>query len=342
MTPQRLATLVAMLSAFPVNADELVDRADANGDGYVSLYELRAAYYADLEFNRRIEQSFADYDTDGDGLISEAERQAAAVATAKTTPGPGSAVTTPGETAASSTTVTPPATAAAPAAEPEPVKKMAPISSAGRPPPAADGMSSMPAPAAEPEPVKKRPPISAAGRPPPTAEGATSTDALAFTGITPISELSSPSPAAAGTAATATGAAATTGVPSTSVSGTTQTPTTVAGLSTATDTVSTGTARPNTGADRAAGRMPQTAPPARRSARALPDRRGLSRTEIMIRENDADNSGGASVSELISSGDGRQWFPDRAFKSADKNDDGELDPDELEVLLQSMERRRRR
>ena len=62
----------------------------------------------------------------------------------------------------------------------------------------------------------------------------------------------------------------------------------------------------------------------------------------MIQENDTDNSGGASVSELISSGDGSQWFPDRAFTSADKNGDGELDADELEVLLQSMERRRRR
>ena len=98
MTPQRLTAIVAMLSAFPVNADELVDRADANGDGYVSLYELRAAYYADMEFNRRIEQSFADYDTDGDGLISEAERQAQAVATAETAPGAGMAATASGET----------------------------------------------------------------------------------------------------------------------------------------------------------------------------------------------------------------------------------------------------
>jgi len=78
MTPHRIFNfaIALVLSAPALNADELVDRADANGDGVVSLYELRAAYYADAEFNQRIEQSFAEYDTDGDGLISESERRA--------------------------------------------------------------------------------------------------------------------------------------------------------------------------------------------------------------------------------------------------------------------------
>jgi len=74
---RNIIAIIALLSASASQADELVDRADANGDGFVSLYELRAAYYADIEFNRRIEKSFAAYDTDGDGLISEAERRAA-------------------------------------------------------------------------------------------------------------------------------------------------------------------------------------------------------------------------------------------------------------------------
>ncbi|MGB5589900.1 MAG: EF-hand domain-containing protein, partial [Gammaproteobacteria bacterium] len=120
MTPQRLIIIFAMLLALPVNADELVDRADANGDGYVSLYELRAAYYADMEFNQRIEQSFAEYDTDGDGLISEAERQAQALAAAataaettqKTAPRAGMAATASGEGAVAPVTGTAPAAAA--------------------------------------------------------------------------------------------------------------------------------------------------------------------------------------------------------------------------------------
>jgi len=226
VTPQRLTAIVAMLSAFAVNADELVDRADANGDGYVSLYELRAAYYADMEFNRRIEQSFADYDTDGDGLISEAERQAQAVATAETAPGAGMAATASGETA-----VTP------------------------------------------------------------------------ATGTAPVAEIAS-TPAA--------------------------------------ETVSVGTPGMDTGADRSGGRSPEVAPATTTADGALPDTRRLSRTELWIQQIDADNSGGASISELVASGDGSQWFPDSDFTSADKNSDGDLDPDELEVLLQSMERRQRR
>ncbi|MGB5622565.1 MAG: hypothetical protein WBN65_08735, partial [Gammaproteobacteria bacterium] len=75
---------------------------------------------------------------------------------------------------------------------------------------------------------------------------------------------------------------------------------------------------------------------------ALPGTRGLSRSELWIQQIDADNSGGASLRELVASGDGSQWFQDSDFSSADKNGDGDLNPDELEVLIQSMERRSRR
>ncbi|MBT8445231.1 MAG: hypothetical protein HKN81_05055 [Gammaproteobacteria bacterium] len=196
MTPRRICAIATVLAASAASADELVERADANDDGFVSLYELRAAHYADLEFNRRIEQSFADYDTDGDGLISAAERRAKR-------------------------------------AEASQAAAIAPVVV-----PALDN---------------------AAG-----ASGA-ATD--------------SPSPAASSTTA---GAAA-----------------------------------------------------------SLPDSQGLSRSESWILEIDADNSGGASIEELVASGDGSQWFSDKAFSSADENGDGDLDPDELEVLMQSLERRRR-
>ncbi len=222
MTPQQILAIVAMLSASAVNADVRVDRADANGDGYVSLYELRAAYYADLEFNRRIEQSFADYDTDGDGLISEAERRAPGVK----------------------------ATEMAPAA-------------------------------------KTSPPAAAAV--PPTAAAAVAATAAAQT----------PAPVSVVTPGTKTG-----------VTG-------------------------------SGDRSPDAAPAASAAETSLPNIELLSRSELWIQEIDADNSGGASVKELKASGDGQQWFPPSAFDSADVNDDGDLDPDELEVLMQSMERRRR-
>ncbi|MGB5586501.1 MAG: hypothetical protein WBN78_01930 [Gammaproteobacteria bacterium] len=268
MTPQRLIIIFAMLLALPVNADELVDRADANGDGYVSLYELRAAYYADMEFNQRIEQSFAEYDTDGDGLISEAERQAQAPATAETTqktaPRAGMAATASGEGAVAPVTGTAPATAA--------------------------GTSTAP----------------------PAATVTTSPAGLA------------PTPPAGLSAAAATEAPA----------------------APAAETVSVETPGMDTGANSpahtSAGSSPEVAAATTTANVVLPDTRGLSRSELWIEQIDVDNSGGASITELVASGDGSQWFADSDFTSADKNGDGDLDPDELEVLLQSMERRRRR
>ena len=198
MTPQRIYAIAAMLSVSAVNADELVNRADANGDGFVSLYELRAAHYADIEFNRRIEKSFAEYDTDGDGLISEAERSAKRAET--------------------------------------------------------------------------------------TAAGATAATAAIVTVDAPTTD---------------------------------------------------------TGADGSANRSGDALTAAVSADASPPKNGGLSRTESWILQIDADNSGGASVAELVASGDGRQWFTDKAFESADRNGDRDLDPDELEVLLQSLERRRR-
>ena len=257
MTPQRLIAIIAMLSAFPVSADELVERADANGDGYVSLYELRAAYYADMEFNRRIEESFASYDTDGDGLISEAERRAQAVARAETAPGTG--------IAPSGGTAVAPATGTAPA-------------------PAA-GTAAIPASATQ---------ATAAAEVSPTPGTGISAGAGAETPSTPTAE-------------------------------------TVSAVIPPMDAV----------ADTPAGRTPEVASTAAAADATLPDTRGLSRSELWIQQVDADNSGGASIRELA--GGGRnEWLSDRDFSSADKNSDGDLDPDELEVLIQSMERRQRR
>ncbi len=74
---KRILAVAAMLLAGPVTwADEYVNKADANGDGFVSLHELRAAYYADPAFNERIEASFAALDRNGDGRISADERRA--------------------------------------------------------------------------------------------------------------------------------------------------------------------------------------------------------------------------------------------------------------------------
>ena len=95
-------------------------------------------------------------------------------------------------------------------------------------------------------------------------------------------------------------------------------------------------------ADRSGGGSPEAAPAATTADEALLDRRGLSRSELWLQQIDADNSGGASISELAASGNGPDWLPDGVFDSADKNGDGELDPGELEVLMQSLERRQRR
>ena len=202
MTPRQGYVIVAMLCVSAVHADNFVDRADANGDGFVSLYELRAAHYADTEFNKRIEQSFANYDSNGDGLISEAERRAKRGA-------------------------------AAPAAIP-------PLSDDQIQETGADGSAVVL----------------------PGAVQATSAAAVALT---------------------------------------------------------------DEDTDQRGGSVNEA---------------GLSRTESWILEIDADNSGGASVAELVASGDGKQWFTRKAFDNADKNGDSDLDPAELEVLIQSVERRR--
>lgn len=191
---QWIAAAAAMMVAGVAPADDYVDTADANGDGYVSLYELRAAYYADPEFNERIERSFAAYDRDGDGLISAGERAAVR-----------------NEAAASA-----PAAVSRPGAE------------------AANGQ-------------RDRQMSSSAG---------------------------------------------------------------------------------------AAGNAPIAAPP----APAKP----LSRSAAWIREIDTDNSGGASAAELLASGgSGQPWFSEAEFKAADRNKDGDLDPDELDALVRSLERRHR-
>ncbi|MGB5589715.1 MAG: hypothetical protein WBN31_02145 [Gammaproteobacteria bacterium] len=297
MTPQRLTTvmaIVAMLSAFAANADELVDRADANGDGYVSLYELRAAYYADREFNRRIEQSFADYDTDGDGLISEAERRARAVATAETAPGAGTATTASGETAVTAGTGAAPATASGET----PVTPATGVATAT----ASGEMAVTPA----------------TGTAPATAAGMASTPA-AVPVATPAAEVASTPAAGSSTPAPAEMA-----------------PTRAA------EPVSVGTPGMDTGADRPGGASPEVAAATTTAGVALPGTSGLSRSELWIQQIDTDNSGGASMRELVASGDGDQWFHERDFTSADKNGDDDLDPDELEVLIQSMERRQRR
>ena len=195
MTQRQVYMIVAMLCVSGVRADDFVDRSDANGDGFVSLYELRAAHYADAEFNKRIEQSFSSYDSNGDGLISEDERQAKRAEPAAT------AESAPSENQISETSAAPSA------------------------------------------------------------------------GVAP-DDVQAPSAAA------------------------------VAFTDKDTD--------PRGGAGNQA---------------------SLSRTESFILEIDSDNSGGASVAELVASGDGQPWFTDKAFEAADENGDRDLDPDELEVLL---------
>jgi hypothetical protein len=95
-------------------------------------------------------------------------------------------------------------------------------------------------------------------------------------------------------------------------------------------------------ADTTSGRSSELAPAAAAANAARPATRDLSRSELWIQQVDADGSGGASIKELAGSGDREEWLSDNDFSSADKNSDGDLDPDELEVLIQSMERRQRR
>lgn len=291
MTLRRLLAVVATLLVLPVNADEFVDRADANGDGYVSLYELRAAYYADMEFNRRIEQSFADYDTDGDGLISEAERRAQAVAAAETTPAAGTGATAPGGTEVS------PAAGTAPT-------------------PASGEIAVTPATRTAPAAISGETAVSpATGTAPAPAAGSVSEPAAETLATTAAEAAQTPTAGSSAPAAAASTRSA--------------------------ETVSVGTSGLDMDADRS-GSSPEVAPATTAADGVLPDRSGLSRTELWIRQIDTDNSGGASISELMASGDGSQWFHDNDFASADKDGDGDLGPDELEVLIQSMERRQRR
>ena len=217
MTTRQVFVVTALFGASVVYADDFVDKADANGDGFVSLYELRAAHYADPEFNRRIEQSFLRYDRNGDGRISEDERKAVRAASA------------------------PAQTSAPPEKSPPPDTTKAEI---------AMGTPAIVAPI-EPEPLVE----------PPTK---------------------------------------------------------------ATPEVSNRNVEP-----RQEGQV------------ATLDSRNFSRSERMIMEIDTDNSGGVSYDELVASGDGQQWFTGTAFSSADRDGDKDLDSDELEALLQSLERRAR-
>lgn len=62
---------LALLGAGTAIAAGHMKNADADGDGFVSLDEMKAAHSA------RIEEHFAKADTNGDGLLSEEERQTA-------------------------------------------------------------------------------------------------------------------------------------------------------------------------------------------------------------------------------------------------------------------------
>ena len=208
---KQVFVLTFMFGVSIVYADDFVDKADANGDGFVSLYELRAAHYADPEFNRRIEQSFERYDRNGDGRISQDERMAERAASA--------------------------------------------------------------------------PAIKSAPRETPKAEIAAGTPAV----VAPVEPEPFVEP-------------------------------------------------PKKTMPQATDRIDE---PRKEGQVAMLNSRSLSRSERMILEIDADNSGGASYDELVASGDGQQWFTGTAFRSADRNGDKDLDSDELEVLLQSLERRAR-
>ncbi len=66
-----IVATIAVLGAGAAFAGGHMKNADSDGDGYVSLDEMKAMH------NARIEEHFARADSDGDGLLSEAERRAA-------------------------------------------------------------------------------------------------------------------------------------------------------------------------------------------------------------------------------------------------------------------------
>ncbi len=71
MKTRLIIAAVAALGAGAVFAAGPMKKADTDGDGYVSLDEMKAAHSA------HIEAHFAAMDSNGDGLLSEAERKAA-------------------------------------------------------------------------------------------------------------------------------------------------------------------------------------------------------------------------------------------------------------------------
>ncbi|NNF66591.1 MAG: hypothetical protein HKM98_03685 [Gammaproteobacteria bacterium] len=194
-------TTILLLGLPTYSASQHVDTADANGDGFVSLYELRAAYYADPEFNDRIEKSFERYDRNGDGLISRDELQYRQALT--------NTATDQAETPA--------------------------------------------------------------------------------TGLVSGKQLNDPAPAPAQET-------------------------------------------------RMVSKVSQNADPEK--IQPAGSNRG-NRFEQWVDQIDSDRSGGASIAELVASGNGQQWFHKKDFMSADRDDNGELDASELALLVQAQERRQR-
>ncbi len=233
MTTRCIILAIGILGLSAAHADEYVDNADSNGDGFVSLHELRAAYYADPEFNQRIEQTFGQYDRDGDGLISVIERR----------------------------------------------ERHAGMNAAG-----------------------------AAGQ---IESGSTKMDSK---GVANTSRDAAQAMNA--------GVAASTGKSRNNVK---SQPETSERLAPRRDVVRRDVVET----------VRKDEPPAAGNAAIT------SRNESWIREMDTDNSGGASMAELIANGDGQKWFRESEFHAADKNNDGDLNATELAALIQGLERRQR-